>query len=641
MVQVLWFLLTSTLTISLLVPPPAVAAEGSNPSNAAPPAAMQGPEPGCLRKCGEVDVPYPFGIGDDACCSWRGKFSLTCNDTFDPPRLYTGTIQVFSISLEAGEVRVVSPVSYLCYNSPRTLGLEVHSSLNVSGTPFLLSRTRNVFTAIGCSMVAWLDAGSSGNDLSYFTGCISYCAGFHEAGADGEPCTGLGCCQTSIPGNLSNIAVKATVNRSNPVDNPAWESCRCGYAFVSEKDWYNFSREDLTGVGKNSFISRFGMGLETNVPLVLDWAIRNGGSCPPPEDSGGSAKPSALACVSDHSFCVNATQGPGYLSTFSSAILACFAWMELRKRDKRKHFDKNGGEVLKGVGITIFTEGQVKEITNGYKNMVGKGAYGEVYKGTIGGAQPLQVAVKRPVAKRPEIGKDEFVKEITFQFRITHANVVRLVGCCLETDVPILVFEFVPNGSLYDVLHGTNRTRMLSLPERLGIAVGSAEALSYMHSHAEHHVHGDVKSANILLDNNLMPKVSDFGSSKLLRMGMYSRSVVADISYLDPVYMKTGRFTEKSDVYSFGVVLLELITRKTAKYDGDKSLPIEFAKPWKRDDDGNKRGMYDSDILSAAGALSKVYMECLDMIGKLAVQCHGGCGGETHHGRGAGGAEAS
>ncbi|XP_072146455.1 probable serine/threonine-protein kinase PBL9 [Setaria viridis] len=133
---------------------------------------------------------------------------------------------------------------------------------------------------------------------------------------------------------------------------------------------------------------------------------------------------------------------------------------------------------------------------------------------------------------------------------------------------------------------------------------------------------GDVKSANILLDNDLKPKVSDFGSSKLLAMGMYSRSVVADISYLDPVYMKTGRFTEKSDVYSFGVVLLELITRKTARYDGDKSLPIEFVKPWKRDG-GNKRGMYDSDILPAdhGSAQSQVYMECLDRIGELAVRC--------------------
>ncbi|CAL4990865.1 unnamed protein product [Urochloa decumbens] len=592
----------------------------------------------------------------------------------------------------------------MCYNSSNTTEFNAPSLLDVSGTPFLLSRTRNVFTAIGCSMVAWLDAFSAAGELTYFTGCVSYCAGLHEAAGDGEPCTGLGCCQTSLPGNLSNILVKSVSGNGSYPDNPAWESCRCGYAFVSEKDWYNFSRKDLTGAGKDDFMIRTGLlSDETNVPMVLDWAIRSGGSCLlPTEDDGASGKPAASACVSAHSYCVNATQGPGYLcncsegyegnpyiidgckninecelrktnsslyekkyhcgssatchdtegnytctcnfghrgdgksekgcqpiipgyavaivATFTSVILACFALWEVRRRCKRQHFDKNGGELLKGVGITIFTERHLKKITNDYKIRIGKGAYGEVYKGTIGAKQ---VAVKRPVAKRPEIGKDEFVKAITFQFRITHTNIVCLVGCCLETDVPILVFEFVPNGSLYDVLHGTNRTRILSLPERLDIAIGSAEALSYMHSHAEHHVHGDVKSANILLDNDLKPKVSDFGSSKLLAMGMYSRSVAADISYLDPVYMKTGRFTEKSDVYSFSVVLLELITRKTAKYDGDKSLPIEFIKPWKRDG-GNKRGMYDSDILSAGGAQSQqaqVYMECLDRIGELAVRC--------------------
>jgi len=175
------------------------------------------------------------------------------------------------------------------------------------------------------------------------------------------------------------------------------------------------------------------------------------------------------------------------------------------------------------------------------------------------------------------------------------------------------------------VLHSTGDGKpcgRLPLPVRLDIAIGSAEALAYMHSHGGHnHVHGDVKSGNILLDEDLAPKVSDFGSSKLVSIAMNGNwSVAGDMNYIDPVYIKTGRFTEKSDVYSFGVVLLELITRKTAKYDGCRSLPIDFVMACK--DQAKRRGMYDRDIfLCEDDGRSDVYMECLDMVGEIAVRC--------------------
>jgi hypothetical protein len=200
-------------------------------NNAATPA-MLGPEPGCLRTCGGVDVPYPFGIGSDECCSWQGQFSLTCNET-DPPRLlYNGNVQILNISLEAGEMRVVSPVSYVCYNSSSTISSDLALSLNVTGSPFLLSSKRNVFMAIGCTMLAWLDA------PSYFTSCTTFCSSLDEAAKDGDECTGLGCCQTSIRGNLSYVQVKPFVDVNQTLENTAWESCSCGYAFVSEKNWY-------------------------------------------------------------------------------------------------------------------------------------------------------------------------------------------------------------------------------------------------------------------------------------------------------------------------------------------------------------------------------------------------------------------
>ena len=306
-------------------------------------------------------------------------------------------------------------------------------------------------------------------------------------------------------------------------------------------------------------------------------------------------------------------------ATFSASVLLCFTVMELKRRKQKKFFDKNGGEILKSMGINIFTEEQLKKITNRYSTPIGEGAFGKVFLGTIDNSQ--RVAVKRASMKGEVFPQEEFVNEITFQFRISHPNVVRLLGCCLETDIPMLVFELVPKGSLYNVLHRMQDQHTLSLADRLGIAIGSAEALAHMHSHGGHnHVHGDIKSGNILLDEDLTPKVSDFGSSKLVSVAsMYSKWCVSgDMSYIDPVYIKSGCFTEKSDVYSFGVVLLEIITRKTAKYS-DKSLPLDFVKCCK--EEGNGRKLYDGDIKYNNDAQTHCHMECLDRIGKLAVRC--------------------
>ncbi|CAN6373685.1 unnamed protein product [Urochloa humidicola] len=243
--------------------------------------------------------------------------------------------------------------------------------------------------------------------------------------------------------------------------------------------------------------------------------------------------------------------------------------------------------------------------------------------------QNQRVAVKRSIVEDKELRGtndtlqhgDDIVNEITFQFRNSHPNLVRPVGCCLETNIPMLMFDYIPKGTLYNLLHVATH-KVILLPTRLKIAIGSAQALAYIHSHGDQdRIHGDVKSTNILLDVNLMPKVSDFGSSKLLSIGRYAMAVAADMSYVDPVYMKTERFVKKSDVYSFGMVLLELITRKTVRYGENKinSLSLNFAKSCKHK--GNGREMYDTDILSHDGAQCHHCMECLDKIGALAVQC--------------------
>lgn len=222
----IWFLLTASSLVAVsqqLVPPPAAVAADSNTT----------PRPGCPSKCGDVEIPYPFGIGDD--CSWPGMddFTITCNHSFNPPRPYTGNIEVINISVDTGEMRVFTVVSYICYNSTNTMesGQENTWSLVAS---FLISPTKNIFTAIGCSTLAFLNGGA---DWNYFTGCITYCVSLNASALDGDKCTGLGCCQTSIPGNLSKIEVTWGTGETL-ANNSAWEYSPCNYAFVADKDWY-------------------------------------------------------------------------------------------------------------------------------------------------------------------------------------------------------------------------------------------------------------------------------------------------------------------------------------------------------------------------------------------------------------------
>jgi serine/threonine protein kinase len=251
---------------------------------------------------------------------------------------------------------------------------------------------------------------------------------------------------------------------------------------------------------------------------------------------------------------------------------------------REKYFQQYGGRLLleemkynHGDAFTIFTEEELKEATNNYHdtNVLGQGGNGTVYKGTL---NSNDVAIKK-CKIIDERNKKEFGKEMLILSQINHKNIVRILGCCLEVEIPILVYEFIPNGTLFDLLLSAS---CISLSIRLRIAQEAAEALAYLHSWASPPiVHCDVKSANILLDENFVAKVSDFGASTLAPSdeNQFLTMVQGTRGYLDPLCMQTGQLTVKSDVYSFGVVLLELLTRKKPFYlEGaeERSLSSSF-----------------------------------------------------------------
>ncbi|KAL6206475.1 hypothetical protein ACLB2K_023723 [Fragaria x ananassa] len=305
---------------------------------------------------------------------------------------------------------------------------------------------------------------------------------------------------------------------------------------------------------------------------------------------------------------------------------------------------KNGGLLLQqlasrhGVEMTkIFTAEELEKATNNYdeSRVLGEGGCGIVYKGMLQDSRTVAI-------KKPKVGvsshssyttptnntpSQQFVNEVVILSQINHINVVRLLGCCLETSVPILVYEFITNGTLFKHLHGDTGGKRSSLPLlwdlRLKIATETAGALAYLHSSTSMPIlHRDVKTMNILLDENYTAKVADFGASQLIRPldeKQMTTFVQGTLGYLDPEYFHSDEFTEKSDVYSFGVVLVELLTSKKAfsfaRPEADRNLSKLFVSSV---EEGRLNEILDNEMVDGANMNDG---NVLENVAYLATRC--------------------
>ncbi|XP_047054619.1 receptor-like cytoplasmic kinase 176 [Lolium rigidum] len=284
-------------------------------------------------------------------------------------------------------------------------------------------------------------------------------------------------------------------------------------------------------------------------------------------------------------------KGAGGLSASSSRVSSSPSTTTVPPTPKRSE-----GEILQSANVKSFAFTELRTATRNFRpdSVLGEGGFGSVFKGwvdetTFAPARPgtgMVIAVKK-LNQEGFQGHREWLAEVNYLGQLSHPNLVRLVGYCLEDEQRLLVYEFMPRGSLENHLFRRGSYfQPLSWNLRMKVALGAAKGLAFLHSDKAKVIYRDFKTSNVLLDSNYNAKLSDFGLAKDGPTGdksHVSTRVMGTHGYAAPEYLATGHLTAKSDVYSFGVVLLEMLSGRRAldknRPSGEHNL-VEWARPY-------------------------------------------------------------
>ncbi|KAK2447143.1 G-type lectin S-receptor serine/threonine-protein kinase B120 [Trifolium repens] len=278
------------------------------------------------------------------------------------------------------------------------------------------------------------------------------------------------------------------------------------------------------------------------------------------------------------------------------------------------------GNQLSGAELPFYNFSCMSLATNNFseENKLGQGGFGPVYKGKLPSGE--EIAVKR-LSRRSGQGLEEFKTEMMLIAKLQHINLVRLMGCSIQGDEKLLVYEFMPNKSLDRFLFDPIKQTQLDWARRYEIIEGVARGLLYLHRDSRLRIiHRDLKASNILLDENMNPKISDFGLARIFGGNQHEANtarVVGTYGYMSPEYAMEGLFSVKSDVYSFGVLLLEILSgrRNTSFRHSDDSSLIGYA--WNLWNDHRAMELVDACIRDSSPK-NKI-LRCIQ-IGMLCVQ---------------------
>ncbi|CAL9114132.1 unnamed protein product [Musa textilis] len=510
----------------------------------------------CSSSCGSINITSPFRLRDDPADCGSPQYEVTCQNNQTRLNISSRLYVVKAISYENETIRVVDPdlQSNNCSSRP-TYSL-MNKDLQDSGGSYVLVQWDGFVDYTTCQQPV--------NDSSYVTTspCINSTNEYHYVKVGESSISDLNnkCSFFSVP-------IEFAFNRSASYLD-IWSALLKGI----QLSWKAVHCAECEAAGGHCYYREFYYPYNDS----SEWCYK---SC-------------RKALQSKHCYVLVARSALGFLCLFSFLIyklrrqylvhagyvlaartalgfVRLFSFLIYKMR--RQYLRKNESielflEKYKNQMPTRYSHGAIKKMTRGFKEKLGQGGFGSVFKGTLPGGRP--VAIK--ILGNTKGNGEEFINEVATIGRIHHVNVVQLIGFCSEGSKRALVYDFMPNGSLDKYIYskeGQSSPPALGLDKMYDIAMGTARGIEYLHRGCEMQIlHFDIKPHNILLDADFVPKISDFGLAKLYPAGRSAVSVSAakgTIGYIAPelIYRNFGRISYKSDVYSFGRLLLEMIGR--------------------------------------------------------------------------------